>query len=266
MHLVTDSPMGCLHYTEKLSYSHLGSHIQHFLICICCRLQVKFKSDCALLSPAVCDSDWSQIEPTEESKWVLPLATTTDQSKSTVQLAVIHYRVLAKACPINAEHTSSQILTKPSACVSTKLCCLMSLPVHWLWCIWHLCAGVLWFRRWVWGVRSHRRRAQGDFHPKYHSGSLTIFKLSHVIMSYVGKDEWISFWLLTLQDDPGVVTCMDNQPHGLQTGQSVVFREVNGMEELNGTARPVSGIMSTLQIMVSVYYVIVYKVVPEHLL
>uniref|UniRef100_A0A3B4ZBP3 E1 ubiquitin-activating enzyme n=1 Tax=Seriola lalandi dorsalis TaxID=1841481 RepID=A0A3B4ZBP3_SERLL len=42
------------------------------------------------------------------------------------------------------------------------------------------------------------------------------------------------------QDSPGVVTCMDNQPHGLQTGQSVVFREVNGMVELNGTARQVS--------------------------
>lgn len=42
------------------------------------------------------------------------------------------------------------------------------------------------------------------------------------------------------QDNPGVVTCMDNQPHGLQTGQTVVFREVNGMEEINGTARQVS--------------------------
>ncbi|KAI3353250.1 hypothetical protein L3Q82_019783, partial [Scortum barcoo] len=42
------------------------------------------------------------------------------------------------------------------------------------------------------------------------------------------------------QDNPGVVSCMDNQPHGLQTGQSVIFREVNGMEELNGTVRQVS--------------------------
>ncbi|KAM9362971.1 ubiquitin-like modifier-activating enzyme 6 [Symphorus nematophorus] len=42
------------------------------------------------------------------------------------------------------------------------------------------------------------------------------------------------------QDNPGVVTCMDNQPHGLQTGQSVVFREVNGMVELNGSVRQVS--------------------------
>uniref|UniRef100_A0A674NBJ8 Ubiquitin-like modifier-activating enzyme 6 n=1 Tax=Takifugu rubripes TaxID=31033 RepID=A0A674NBJ8_TAKRU len=42
------------------------------------------------------------------------------------------------------------------------------------------------------------------------------------------------------QSNPGVVTCMDNRPHGLQTGQSVVFREVNGMEELNGTVQHVS--------------------------
>jgi len=39
---------------------------------------------------------------------------------------------------------------------------------------------------------------------------------------------------------------MDNQPHGLQTGQSVIFREVNGMVEVNGTVRPVSGIISSL--------------------
>uniref|UniRef100_A0A8D0AID1 Ubiquitin-like modifier-activating enzyme 6 n=1 Tax=Sander lucioperca TaxID=283035 RepID=A0A8D0AID1_SANLU len=43
-----------------------------------------------------------------------------------------------------------------------------------------------------------------------------------------------------IRDNPGVVTCMDNQPHGLQTGQSVVFREVNGMVEVNGTTQPVS--------------------------
>ncbi|XP_066516010.1 ubiquitin-like modifier-activating enzyme 6 isoform X2 [Hoplias malabaricus] len=41
------------------------------------------------------------------------------------------------------------------------------------------------------------------------------------------------------QDNPGVVTCMDNQTHGLQTGQSVCLREINGMTELNGTIRQV---------------------------
>lgn len=39
---------------------------------------------------------------------------------------------------------------------------------------------------------------------------------------------------------------MDNQPHGLQTGQSVVFREVGGMVELNGTSRQVSGTIVTI--------------------
>ncbi|XP_072319918.1 ubiquitin-like modifier-activating enzyme 6 [Eucyclogobius newberryi] len=42
------------------------------------------------------------------------------------------------------------------------------------------------------------------------------------------------------QDNPGVVTCMDNHPHGLETGQCVVFREVNGMDELNGTVQKIS--------------------------
>ncbi|KAK7929426.1 hypothetical protein WMY93_005821 [Mugilogobius chulae] len=42
------------------------------------------------------------------------------------------------------------------------------------------------------------------------------------------------------QDNPGVVTCMDNHPHGLETGQCVIFREVNGMDELNGTVRKIS--------------------------
>ncbi|KAF6733854.1 Ubiquitin-like modifier-activating enzyme 6 [Oryzias melastigma] len=46
------------------------------------------------------------------------------------------------------------------------------------------------------------------------------------------------------QDNSGVVTCIDNQPHGLQTGQSVIFREINGMEELNGTTRQVSVLSS----------------------
>lgn len=42
---------------------------------------------------------------------------------------------------------------------------------------------------------------------------------------------------------------MDNRPHGLQTGQSVVFREVNGMEELNGTVQHVSGIIHDFQVL-----------------
>uniref|UniRef100_A0AAZ3R1K3 Ubiquitin-activating enzyme E1 C-terminal domain-containing protein n=1 Tax=Oncorhynchus tshawytscha TaxID=74940 RepID=A0AAZ3R1K3_ONCTS len=43
-----------------------------------------------------------------------------------------------------------------------------------------------------------------------------------------------------IRGNPGVVTCMDSRTHGLQTGQSVLFREVNGMVTLNGTARQVT--------------------------
>ncbi|CAL9700275.1 unnamed protein product [Knipowitschia caucasica] len=42
------------------------------------------------------------------------------------------------------------------------------------------------------------------------------------------------------QDNPGVVTCMDNHPHGLETGQCVIFREVYGMDQLNDTIRKIS--------------------------
>uniref|UniRef100_A0A8C1B858 E1 ubiquitin-activating enzyme n=1 Tax=Cyprinus carpio carpio TaxID=630221 RepID=A0A8C1B858_CYPCA len=42
------------------------------------------------------------------------------------------------------------------------------------------------------------------------------------------------------QENPGVVTCMDSRTHGLQTGQSVCFKEINGMTELNGTTHQVT--------------------------
>ncbi|XP_028832160.1 ubiquitin-like modifier-activating enzyme 6 isoform X2 [Denticeps clupeoides] len=42
------------------------------------------------------------------------------------------------------------------------------------------------------------------------------------------------------QANPGVVTCMDARSHGLQTGQSVIFREINGMHTLNNTQHQVT--------------------------
>ncbi|KAL2098219.1 hypothetical protein ACEWY4_007426 [Coilia grayii] len=42
------------------------------------------------------------------------------------------------------------------------------------------------------------------------------------------------------QANPGVVTCMDGRSHGLQTGQTVVFKEVNGMHALNSTHHKVT--------------------------
>jgi len=68
------------------------------------------------------DSDWCQVEPTEKSKWVLPLTTTSHQSKSTVPIIVVmHYRAWAKSSLVNVEHPNSQILTIPFACVLTVL-------------------------------------------------------------------------------------------------------------------------------------------------
>ncbi|XP_060720529.1 ubiquitin-like modifier-activating enzyme 6 isoform X1 [Tachysurus vachellii] len=42
------------------------------------------------------------------------------------------------------------------------------------------------------------------------------------------------------QENPGVVTCLDSRAHGLQTGQSVCFREIVGMTELNGTTHQIT--------------------------
>lgn len=40
-------------------------------------------------------------------------------------------------------------------------------------------------------------------------------------------------WLI-LQDNPGVVTCLDEARHGFESGDHVTFTEVQGMTELNG--------------------------------
>lgn len=42
------------------------------------------------------------------------------------------------------------------------------------------------------------------------------------------------------QSNPGVVTCFENQPHNLESGQYVTFREVNGMAALNGSTHQVT--------------------------
>ncbi|XP_059826118.1 ubiquitin-like modifier-activating enzyme 6 isoform X1 [Hypanus sabinus] len=42
------------------------------------------------------------------------------------------------------------------------------------------------------------------------------------------------------QSNPGIVTCMDNHNHGLETGQFVTFREINGMTELNESVQQVT--------------------------
>ena len=46
---------------------------------------------------------------------------------------------------------------------------------------------------------------------------------------------------LSEQADPGVVTTLENILHGFESGEHVVFKEVKGMEELNGRQCQVTG-------------------------
>ena len=47
--------------------------------------------------------------------------------------------------------------------------------------------------------------------------------------------------LLSFQANPGVVTTLDNRMHGLQTGDQVSFKEIVGMECLNGSMQTIKG-------------------------
>ncbi|XP_073898189.1 ubiquitin-like modifier-activating enzyme 6 isoform X5 [Castor canadensis] len=42
------------------------------------------------------------------------------------------------------------------------------------------------------------------------------------------------------QADPGIVTCLENHPHKLETGQFLTFREINGMTGLNGSTQQIT--------------------------
>uniref|UniRef100_A0A3B1IMX7 Ubiquitin like modifier activating enzyme 6 n=1 Tax=Astyanax mexicanus TaxID=7994 RepID=A0A3B1IMX7_ASTMX len=66
------------------------------------------------------------------------------------------------------------------------------------------------------------------------------FGESFEVLDPTGEEPKELFIQNITQDNPGVVTCMDSRTHGLQTGQSVCFREINGMTELNGASRHVT--------------------------
>ncbi|XP_036618999.1 ubiquitin-like modifier-activating enzyme 6 [Trichosurus vulpecula] len=42
------------------------------------------------------------------------------------------------------------------------------------------------------------------------------------------------------QANPGIVTCLENHPHKLETGNLVTFREINGMTGLNGSTKQIT--------------------------
>ncbi|MBZ3871803.1 Ubiquitin-like modifier-activating enzyme 6 [Sciurus carolinensis] len=43
-----------------------------------------------------------------------------------------------------------------------------------------------------------------------------------------------------IKANPGIVTCLENHPHKLETGQFLTFREVNGMTGLNGSTQQIT--------------------------
>lgn len=51
----------------------------------------------------------------------------------------------------------------------------------------------------------------------------------------------LTFGGLQFQSNPGIVTCLDNNPHKLVTGQFVTLREINGMTCLNGSTHKITG-------------------------
>lgn len=62
-----------------------------------------------------------------------------------------------------------------------------------------------------------------------------------VITCFVDFQLLICFAGLQFQSNPGIVTCLDNNPHKLETGQFVTFREINGMSCLNGSMHQITG-------------------------
>lgn len=113
--------------------------------------------------------------------------------------------------------------------------------VHQLWCVWNLFTSVLRFRGHIWGFRSDRRGTKRSFHSNHQPGKYPeLFLLRSLLVALLVR---ISATIVFIQSQgtSGVVMCMDSRTHGLQTGQSVCFKEINGMTELNGTTHQITG-------------------------
>eukprot|EP00743_Colponemidia_sp_Colp-15_P004319 GILK01004659.1.p1 GENE.GILK01004659.1~~GILK01004659.1.p1 ORF type:complete len:1074 (+),score=225.12 GILK01004659.1:261-3224(+) len=54
-----------------------------------------------------------------------------------------------------------------------------------------------------------------------------------VVTDATGEEPAMSLVAAITQGNPGVVTCVEDTRHGLETGDTVSFRDVSGMEELN---------------------------------
>ncbi|XP_072037790.1 LOW QUALITY PROTEIN: ubiquitin-like modifier-activating enzyme 6 [Amphiura filiformis] len=72
-----------------------------------------------------------------------------------------------------------------------------------------------------------------------HSYAFCDFGDEFTIMDPNGEEPKESFIATITKENPGVVTSLDNRMHGFQDGDSVSFKEVQGMTALNGTTRPI---------------------------
>ncbi|KAM4707570.1 ubiquitin-like modifier-activating enzyme 6 isoform 1-T2 [Discoglossus pictus] len=60
------------------------------------------------------------------------------------------------------------------------------------------------------------------------------------VLDTTGEDPKEIFISNVTQSNPGEVTCFENRPHRLETGQYVTFREVHGMTALNGSMQQIT--------------------------
>ncbi|XP_069486598.1 ubiquitin-like modifier-activating enzyme 6 isoform X1 [Ambystoma mexicanum] len=60
------------------------------------------------------------------------------------------------------------------------------------------------------------------------------------VLDTTGEEPKEMFISNITQSDPGIVTCLENHPHKLETGHLVTFREVNGMSSLNGSRHSIT--------------------------
>lgn len=59
---------------------------------------------------------------------------------------------------------------------------------------------------------------------------------------------------LYFQANPGIVTCLENHPHKLETGQFLTFREINGMTGLNGSTQQITGKFMFINLFILIHY------------
>ncbi|KAM9677988.1 ubiquitin-like modifier-activating enzyme 6 isoform 1-T1 [Trichechus inunguis] len=60
------------------------------------------------------------------------------------------------------------------------------------------------------------------------------------VLDTTGEEPKEIFISSITQANPGIVTCLENHPHKLETGQFVTFREINGMTGLNGSTQQIT--------------------------